>query len=65
MRRKLHGLPAQDIAHGHLAVTELSFEDVVFFEHIQEDLLLVALNPTGHYGNQHVEDHDLSSGWRP
>ena len=47
------------------AVTELSFADAVCFEPIREDLLLVTMNPISHYGNQHVEDHDLSSGWRP
>jgi hypothetical protein len=46
------------------AATELRFEDAVFFEQIRDNLLLVTLNPTGHYGNQHVEDHGLSSGWR-
>jgi hypothetical protein len=56
---------ALGVGESQAAATELSFEDAVFFEHIREDLLPVTLNPTGHYSNQHVEDHDLSSGWRP
>jgi hypothetical protein len=46
------------------SATELRFEDTVFREEIDDDLLLVPLQPAGHYGNEHVQDHRWFSAWR-
>ena len=46
------------------AATELGFEDAVFLKEIGDDLLLVTLEPAGDHGDQDVEDHSRSSGWR-
>jgi hypothetical protein len=47
------------------AATQLGFQDAVFREEIRDDLLLVPLQPAGNHGDQDVEDHNCSSGWRP
>ena len=47
------------------AATEVGFEDAIFLHEIGDDLLLVPLEPAGDHGDEHVEDHSCSSGWRP
>ena len=47
------------------AATELGFEDAVFLLEIRDHLLLVTLEPAGDHGDQDVEDHGGSSGWKP
>jgi hypothetical protein len=46
------------------AAAELGFEETVFRVEIRDDLLLVTLEPAGEHGEQELEDHGLSSGWR-
>ena len=46
------------------APTELGFEDAIFFLKVRDDLLLVPLQPTGHHGNEYVQDHGVPSGGR-
>src|SRR2546427_7029837 len=47
------------------AATELGFEHTIFLNEIGDDLLLVPLQPAGHHGDEHVQDHSCSSGWKP
>ena len=47
------------------ATTELRFEDAVFREEIRDDLLLVPLEPASNHSDQDVQDHGVSSGWKP
>ena len=46
------------------AAAELGFEDAIFLLQIGDDLLLVTLDPAGDHGNQDMENHNRSSGWR-
>jgi hypothetical protein len=46
------------------AAAEMGFEDTVFLSQVGDDLLLMTLDPTREYGEQELEDHGLSSGWR-
>jgi hypothetical protein len=52
------------VGQAQLSAAELSFEDAVFLLQIGDDLLLVTLEPAGEHGEQELEDHGLSSGWR-
>jgi len=52
------------VSQTELAATELSFQDAVFLDQIRDHLLLVTLEPAGNHGDEHVEDHGLSSGWK-
>jgi len=45
-----------------LNLNRMGFENTVFLEKIGDHLLLVTLEPTGHHGDQDVEDHRRSSG---
>src|SRR5215813_11987425 len=47
------------------AAVEVGFEDAVFLLQIGNDLLLVPLDPPGDHGDQDMENHNSSSGWRP
>ena len=44
------------------SATELRFEDTVFLLEVGDDLLLVLLQPAGHHGDEHVQDHRVFSG---
>jgi hypothetical protein len=44
------------------APAELGCEHTVFFNKVRDDLLLVPLQPAGHHGNEHVQNHGLPSG---
>jgi hypothetical protein len=46
------------------SAAELGFEDAILFLEIGDDVLLVTVDPTGECGEQQLEDHGLSSGWR-
>jgi hypothetical protein len=46
------------------AAPELGFEDAIFLKEIRDDLLLVLLEPSGDHGDQDLENHSRSSGWR-
>ncbi len=46
------------------AAAALGFEDAIFFDKGSDDLLLVPLQPAGNHGDEHVEDHGVSWGWR-
>jgi hypothetical protein len=46
------------------ATAEVGFEDAVFLDEVGDDLLLVTLEPASDHGDQDVEDHSRSSGWR-
>jgi len=46
------------------AITELGFAHTVFRVQISDNLLLVPLDPPGDHGDQDVENHRRSSGWR-
>jgi hypothetical protein len=39
----------------------LGFEDAILCLQVCDNLLLVTLDPAGEHGEQHVEDHGLSS----
>jgi hypothetical protein len=52
------------VRQAEAAATKLSFQDAVFREEIGGDLLLVTLEPARDHGDQDVEDHSRSSGWR-
>jgi hypothetical protein len=39
----------------------LGFEDAILCLQVCDNLLLVTLDPAGKHGEQHVEDHGLSS----
>jgi hypothetical protein len=45
-------------------VTKVGFEDTVFRLQIGDDLLLVTLEPAGDHGNEYIQDHGVSSGWK-
>ena len=47
----------------HVNLT-MPFEDTVFLSQVGNDLLLMTLEPTREYGEQELEDHGFSSGWR-
>jgi hypothetical protein len=46
------------------ATVELGFENAVFLVQISDDVLLMTLNPAGDHGDEHVQDHALSSRWK-
>ena len=46
------------------ATAEVGIEGAVFLDEGGDDLLLVTLEPASGHGDQDVEDHSRSSGWR-
>jgi hypothetical protein len=46
------------------AATEPGSEDAIFLKEIRDDLLLVLLEPSSDQGDQDLENHSRSSGWR-
>ena len=56
--------PAFCVGETEASATEMRFQDAVFREEVCDDLLLMPLQPTGHHGNEHVQDHRWFSGWR-
>ena len=44
--------------------TKLGLQDAVFLVQVGDHLLLVTLEPASDHGDQDMEDHDRSSGWR-
>jgi hypothetical protein len=55
---------ALGVGEAESAATELGFQNAILFLQIGDDLLLVPLDPAGDHGDQNVEDHSCSSGWR-
>ena len=49
-------------AERYTTPTELGFEDMIFLDQIRDHLLLVTLKPAGYHGDEHMQNHDLSSG---
>ena len=47
------------------AAVEVGFQDAIFLLQIGNNPLLVPLNPPDDHGDQEMEDHNRSSGWRP
>ena len=45
--------------------TKLRFEDRIFFLQIGDDLLLATLEPASERGDEHMQDHGVSLGWKP
>jgi hypothetical protein len=45
-------------------MAELGFEHAIFLDQIRDHLLLVTLHPTGYHGDEHLQNHGLSSGWK-
>jgi hypothetical protein len=52
------------VGEAQRSAAEVGFEDTVFLDEIGDDALLVTLHPAGEHGEQDVENHSLSSGWR-
>jgi hypothetical protein len=52
------------IREAKATTAEFRFEHAIFFLEIGDDLLLVPLEPAGHHGDEHVQNHSLPSGWR-
>ena len=46
------------------AATEVGFEDAVLFLEVGDDVLLVPLEPAGDHGDEDMQDHGRSPGWR-
>jgi hypothetical protein len=46
------------------AATKLGFENAVFLKKIGDNLLLVLLEPSSDHGDQDLENHSRSSGWK-
>jgi hypothetical protein len=44
--------------------TEPGFEGAVFLKEVRDHLLLVPLEPSSDHGDQDLENHSRSSGWR-
>jgi hypothetical protein len=40
---------------------ELGREDTILLDHIRDHLLLVTLHPAGNHGDEHLQDHGVSS----
>jgi hypothetical protein len=49
------------IGEAEASITEFSVKSAVFFQEISDDLLLVALDPTGDHGDENLQNH--SSSW--
>jgi len=45
-------------------MAELGFEQAIFLTQICDHLLLVTLHPAGSHGDEHLQNHGLSSGWK-
>jgi hypothetical protein len=45
-------------------MAELSFEHAIFLDPIRDHLLLVTLHPTSDHGDEHLQNHGVSSGWK-
>jgi len=45
-------------------MAELGFEHAIFLTQIGDHLSLVTLHPAGNHGDEHLQDHGLSSGWK-
>jgi hypothetical protein len=56
--------PAVGVRQAEPAATKLGFQDAVFLVQVGDNLLLVTLEPASDHGDQDVEDHGRSSGWR-
>src|SRR5262249_664324 len=59
------GEAAFDVGQVQPATAELGFEDTILLESIGDHLLLVRLHPAGNHGDEHVQDHGVSSDWKP
>src|SRR6266699_961027 len=53
---------ALGIGEAEPTAAELGFENAIFLAQIRDHLLLVTLNPTGNHGNEHMQNHSVSSG---
>jgi hypothetical protein len=51
------------IGEANVSATEFGMESAVFFQEIGNDLLLVAINPTGDHGDKDLQNHGDSWGW--
>jgi len=38
---------------------------MILFVQIGDDLLLVTLEPASEHGDEHMQDHGVSLGWKP
>ena len=56
--------PAFRVRQVQPAATDPGFEDAIFLKEIRDDLLLVLLEPSSDHGDQDLENHSRSSGWR-
>jgi hypothetical protein len=43
----------------------MGFQDTVFLDEVGDHLLLATLHPAGNHGDEHVQDHGVSSRWKP
>jgi hypothetical protein len=56
--------PAFRVRQAQPAATEVGFQDAIFRKEIRDSLLLVPLQPAGNHGDEHVQNHSRSQGWR-
>jgi hypothetical protein len=54
---------AFDIGEADASTTEFGMEGAVFFQEIGNDLLLVAIDPTGDHGDADLQNHGDSWCW--
>jgi len=59
-----HKPAAFRVGEAQPATTELGFENAVLLLEIGDNLLVVTLEPPGDHGDQEIEKHSWTSGWR-
>ena len=55
---------ALEVSETQPSAAELGFEDAILCLEVGDHLLLVTLHPAGDRGEQELEDHHLTSGWK-